>query len=81
MEKAEAGQALTDNTGVSKLTFRKLVKDFVADALLGAAATLAASGIVGIPTDEAGAFAAVNAVAIAVVKAAYRVVLRWATTD
>lgn len=72
---------LTDGTGVSKITTTKFVKDFVADVLLSGAAALAAAQIVdvgsAIQTPEVAAFA----VAGAVIRAAYRAVLRWATTD
>ena len=72
---------LTDGTGVSAFTPQKLIKDFVADVLLSGAAALAAAQIVdvgsAIQTPEVAAFA----VAGAVIRAAYRAALRWATTD
>lgn len=71
---------LTDGTGVSRFTVPKVVKDFIADALLGAAAGLATANVMSIPTDTAGATVAFLAVANAVVHAAYRAVLKWATT-
>ncbi len=72
--------ALTDGTGISRLTSSKLVKDFVADVLMGAGAALVAINIVSI--DSALAAPAVAAVAVgnAVISALYRVVLRWATS-
>lgn len=73
--------ALTDGTGVSPITPTKWIKDFVADVLLSGAAALAAAQIVdvgsAIQTPEVAAFA----VAGAVIRSAYRIALRWATTD
>jgi hypothetical protein len=72
--------ALTDGTGISALTGSKFVKDFIADVLLSGAAALAAAQIIdvgsAIQTPEVAAFA----LAGAVIRAAYRAVLRWATT-
>jgi hypothetical protein len=76
-----AGQALTDGTGVSPLSWRKLIKDFIADALITAAAALATASIAGVPTDEQGWLVAATAIGTAILKAAYRAALRWATTD
>ncbi len=76
-----AGQALTDGTGVSPLTWRKLAKDFIADALITAAAALAMANIASVPTDEQGWLVATTAIGTAVLKAAYRAALRWATTE
>lgn len=63
------------------VTWQKLVKDFIADALMGAAAALVAVGVTGV--DQAAASPAVAAVAIAnaVISAAYRLTLKWATSD
>lgn len=74
------GQALTDGTGVSPITWPKLLKDFVADFLLSVPAALLAAGIVDVPTDQKGVMVAVIAVGGALVKAAYRAALRWATS-
>ena len=72
--------ALTDGTGISALTASKFVKDFIADVLLSGAAALAAAQIVdvgsAVQTPDVVAFA----LAGAVIRAAYRAVLRWATT-
>jgi len=73
--------ALTDGTGVSSITVPKLIKDFVADVLLSGAAALAAAQIVdvgsAIQNQQVAAFALIGAV----VRAGYRTVLRWATTE
>lgn len=74
---------LTDGTGVSPITAKKLLKDFVADFLLTLAATLGAGA--GLEALDIGAVVeAPNMVAIAVggsfLRAAYRALLRWATT-
>lgn len=75
-----AAQALTDNTGVSKLSGKKLLKDFVADFLLTAGAALGIESFF-FPQDEPAAVAVAFGVASALVKAGYRAALRWATTD
>jgi len=71
---------LTDGTGISRFTTSKFVKDFVADVLLSGAAALAAAQILdvgsAIQTPDVAAFALTGAV----VRAAYRAILRWATT-
>ena len=71
---------LTDGTGVSPIDLQKLVKDFVADFLLSGAAALAAAQIVdvgsAVQTPDVVAFALTGAA----IRAAYRVILRWATT-
>ena len=72
--------ALTDGTGVSALSATKLIKDFVADFLLGAAAALATVQVMDLGAAIAAPQVAGLAIAGAAVKAAYRVVLRWATT-
>jgi len=73
--------ALTDGTGVSPMNGPKFVKDFVADVLLSGAAALVAVQIV----DVGSALATPNVVAFAlagaVIRAAYRAALRWATTE
>ena len=73
--------ALTDGTGVSPMNGTKFVKDFVADLLLSGAAALVAVQIV----DVGSALATPNVVAFAlagaVIRAAYRAALRWATTE
>ena len=70
--------ALTDGTGIGKFTAPKLIKDFIADALLSAAAALAAAQVVAIPADSQGAWTAAMAIGGAVIHAAYRAALRWA---
>lgn len=80
MAQIPGASALTDGTGVSALTITKLAKDFIADVLLSGAAALAAAQIVdvgsAIDQPQVAAFAVVGAV----VRAAYRAILRWATT-
>jgi len=71
---------LTDGTGISRLTASKFVKDFVADVLLSGAAALGAAQIVdfgsAVQAPDVAAFALMGAV----IRAAYRSVLRWATS-
>lgn len=80
-EQSPVVATLTDGTGISRFTASKFVKDFVADVLLSGAAALAAAQIVdvgsAINTPDVAAFA----LAGAVIRAAYRAILRWATTD
>jgi hypothetical protein len=80
VQTAAAGNALTDGTGVSRLTGSKVLKDFVADFLLSAAAAVVAVNIV----DLGGAVAQPTVVAFAIggaaIRAGYRALLRWATT-
>ena len=71
---------LTDGTGVSAFTVSKFVKDFVADVLLSAAAALIAVQVVDVGSAIASPQVAAFAVAGAVIRAAYRAALRWATT-
>jgi hypothetical protein len=75
-----AGMTLTDGTGVSELTPQKLIKDFVADVLLSGAAALAAIQVVDVGAAIAQPTVVGFALAGAVIRAAYRVALRWATT-
>ena len=77
----KAADALTDGTGVSKLTAKKLIKDFITDALLSIPASLLMAGISGVPQDQAQLIIAVNAVALPVIGALYRAVLRWAQSE
>lgn len=72
---------LTDGTGVSPLTAPKFVKDFVADVLLSGAAALATAQILDLGAAVAAPQVAAFAVAGAVIRAAYRAALRWATSE
>lgn len=74
---------LTDNTGVSPLTATKLVKDFVADFLMTAAAAVASvplANVFGIPTTGAEGYIVGTAILGALIRAGYRAALRWATS-
>ena len=73
--RAAIGNTLTGSTGLTKWA-----KDFVADALISAAAALTAAGIGAIPTDTTQAQVAGFAIAGAILHAAYRIVLKWATS-
>jgi hypothetical protein len=72
--------ALTDGTGISKLTASKFVKDFVADVLLSGAAALIAVQVVDVGSAIAQPQVAAFAIAGAVIRSVYRALLRWATT-
>lgn len=71
---------LTDGTGVSAITLKKLVKDFVADFLLTGVATLGASTILSLGDALQAPDVAGLAIAGAAIRAGYRVALRWATS-
>jgi hypothetical protein len=72
---------LTDGTGVSQMTAPKFIKDFVADVLLSGAAALAAVQIMDVGAAIDSPQVAGFALAGAVIRAAYRAILRWATTE
>jgi len=59
----------------------KFVKDSVADVLLSGAAALVAVGIVDVGSALATPDVVAFALAGAVIRAAYRAALRWATTE
>jgi hypothetical protein len=71
--------ALTDGTGISPFGWVKFIKDFVADVLLSGAAALVAVQIVDVGAALATPQVAAFALAGAVIRAAYRAALRWAT--
>jgi hypothetical protein len=71
---------LTDGTGVSPGTWTKFVKDFTADVLLSGAAALAAVQIIDFGAAINQPQIAAFALAGAVIRAAYRAALRWATS-
>ena len=79
--KQTVGSFLTNGAPMVPLTMVKFIKDFVADALITAAASLSVAQVM----DLGGALQAPEvagiAVGTAVIKAAYRAVLRWATTE
>ncbi len=68
---------LSDGTGVSSLTVPKVIKDLIADALLGAAAGLATANVVSLPQDTAQAVTAGWIIANALVHSLYRFLLKW----
>jgi len=72
---------LTDGTGVSAITASKFVKDFVADVLLSGAAALATAQIMDLGAAVAAPQVAGFAIAGAIIRAAYRAALRWATSS
>jgi hypothetical protein len=80
MPDTTVGAALTDGTGVSAITVTKFVKDFVADVLLSGAAALVAVQVVDVGSAIDKPQVAAFAIAGAVIRAAYRAALRWATT-
>lgn len=73
--------ALTDGTGVSPFNVAKFIKDFVADVLLSGAAALVAVGVLSVDVAVAQPQIVAYALTGAVIRAAYRAILRWATTE
>lgn len=71
---------LTDGTGVSQINVQKLIKDFVADFLITAAAALTTAQLASLQDVATAPNVALFAVAGAAIHAAYRIILRWATT-
>lgn len=71
---------LTDQGGVAPITAKKLVKDFVADFLIGASAGVAAVAVGGLQDAVATPLVVGFALGNAAIAAGYRVVLRWATS-
>ena len=72
---------LTDGTGISAFTASKFFKDLVADILLSAAAALVAVQILSVEQAVAAPSVVIFALLGAVIRAVYRAVLRWATTE
>lgn len=80
MPDTSIGAVLTDQTGVSKITTSKVVKDLVADVLLSAAAALVAVNVVSLDGAIAQPTVAAFALGGAVIRALYRAGLKWATS-
>jgi hypothetical protein len=77
--KEERMSILTDGTGVSSFTVPKVVKDLIVDALMGAAAALAAVNFTSVDQAVAQPAVATVAIANAVISAVYRFVLKLAS--
>jgi len=80
-EQGTAVGFLTDGTGVSPFNWQKFLKDFVADVLLSGAAALVAVGVLSVDVAVAQPQVVAFALIGAVVRAGYRAILRWATTE
>ena len=78
--KAQVGSALTDGTGISALTSSKLVKDFVVDFLITASASLAAVNIMSLNDAVAAPQIVATAIGGALIRVAYRFILKWASS-
>lgn len=74
-------ERLTDGTGVSSLTVPKIIKDLIADFLIGGAAALATSNILNIQQVLDAPKVAILAIVGAGVHSGYRFLLKWATTE
>jgi len=70
---------LTDGSGVSPMNTTKFIKDFVADVLLSGAAALVTVQIMDVGDAVAAPTVAGFALLGAVIRSAYRALLRWAT--
>lgn len=75
-----AVSALTDGTGISKLTSSKVLKDIVLDFLLSVPAALVAINIGGIETAVAAPVVTAFAIGDVAIRVGYRALLRWAQT-
>jgi hypothetical protein len=72
--------ALTDGTGLSKLTGSKVLKDLVVDFLLTLTSTFSVANILSV-TDAIGAPQQVEiAVGGALIRVLYRALMRWGTS-
>ncbi len=78
--KAATVAALTDGTGVSAITGSKFLKDFVLDFLMTASAALVAVNVLDVQTALAAPAVVETAIAGALIRVLYRVVLRWASS-
>lgn len=74
-------KALADGGVVSPITVKKFLKDFIADFLMSAAAALVSIQVVSVEQATAQPMVVVFAVSGALIAAAYRAVLRWATSE
>ena len=74
------GARLTDGSGIGTWGASKVVKDFVADLLMGGAAGLAAINVVDIPQDQEQATIVTFALAKALIQAVFRALLKWTQT-
>lgn len=74
------GNALTDGTGISKITGSKFVKDFVADFLMTAAAAVTTAGILSVDQAVAAPLVVGSAVVGAFIRVGYRALLKWSTS-
>jgi hypothetical protein len=81
MPNVPGASALTDGTGVSQITVPKIIKDFIADVLLSGAAALVAVQIVDVGSAVAQPQVVAFALIGATIRAAYRIILKWATTE
>ena len=79
-EQTGAVATLTDGTGISAITATKFVKDFIADVLLSGASALVAVNVMSLDSAVSNPTVAAFALGGAVIRAAYRAALRWATT-
>ena len=80
-EQGRAVSLLTDGTGISAFNAKKFIKDFIADVLLSGSAALIAVQVLDVGTAINQPQVAAFAIAGAVIRAGYRAILRWATTD
>lgn len=78
---ARTADALSDGTGVSKLSAKKILKDAVLDFLLSVPPALVMVNVASIPTNDQAWFTAGLALGNVAVKVVYRAALRWAQSE
>lgn len=71
---------LTDETGISRLTSSKVLKDFVLDILLALPGALLAINVGNVQQAVVSSVAVAFVLTDTIVRALYRVLLRWAQT-
>lgn len=70
--------ALTDGTGISKLTASKVFKDFVLDLCLSGASAIAVVNIVSVGDAVAQPMVVATALIGSTIRVVFRFVVRWA---
>lgn len=78
---SNVADSLSDGTGVSKLSAKKILKDAVLDFLLSVPPALVMVNIASIPTNDQAWFTAGLALGNVAVKVVYRALLRWAQSE
>lgn len=80
MPDTQVGSVLTDGTGASPITLKKLVKDFIADFLITLSSGFAVVNVGNLQDALAAPQVVAIAVGSAAIAAGYRILLRWSTS-